>query len=37
MDQRIKFVENNENSKKIFQRTKWRTIYEVIDADYIQS
>ena len=37
MDQDIKFVEKNENSKKIFQKTKWRTIYEVIDADYIQN
>ena len=32
-DQDIKFVEKHENSKKIFQKTKWRTIYEVIDAD----
>ena len=36
-DQDIKFVEKNENSKKIFQKTKWRTIYEVTDADYIQN
>ena len=33
----IETVENNENSKKIFQKTKWRTIYEVIDTDYIEN
>ena len=37
MDQDIKFVEKNENSKQIFQKTKLRTIYEVIDIDYIQN
>ena len=37
MDQDIETVENNENSKQIFQKTKWRTIYEVIDTDYIQN
>ena len=37
MDQDIKFVEKNENSKKIFQNKNWRTIYEVIDTDYIQN
>ena len=35
MDKDIKTVEKNENSKQIFQKTKWRTIYEVIDTDYI--
>ena len=37
MYQDIKFIEKNDNSKNIFQKTKWRTIYEVIDADYIQN
>ena len=37
MDQDIKFVEKNENSKKIFQNKNWRTIYEVIDTYYIQN
>ena len=27
----------NDNSKQIFQKTKWRTIYEVIDKDYIEN
>ena len=36
-DQDIKFVEKNENSKKIFQNKNWRRIYEVIDTDYIQN
>ena len=27
----------NENSKQIFQKTKWRKIYEVIDKDYIEN
>ena len=29
-------IDKNENSKQIFQKTKWRTIYEVIDKDYIE-
>ena len=33
----IEAVEKNENSKQIFQKTKWRTIYQVIDTDYIQN
>ena len=37
MDQDIESVEKNENSKQIFQKTKRRTIYEVIDTDYIQN
>ena len=37
MDQYIKFVEKNEIVKKIFQNKNWRTIYEVIDTDYIQN
>ena len=37
MNQDIETVEKNENSKQIFQKTKWRTIYEVIDTDYIQN
>ena len=35
MDQDIKFVEKNENSKKNVQNKNWRKIYEVIDTDYI--
>ena len=27
MDKDIETVENNDNSKQIFQKTKWRTIY----------
>ena len=37
MDQNIKFVEKNENSKIIVQNKNWRKIYEVIDTDYIQN
>ena len=33
----IETIEKNENSKQIFQQTKWRTIYEVIDKDYIEN
>ena len=31
MNKDIATVEKNENSKQIFQKTKWRKIYEVID------
>ena len=37
MNEDIETIEKNENSKKIFQRTKWRTIYEVIDKDHIEN
>ena len=37
MNKDIETVEKNENSKQIFQKTKWRTIYEVIDKDYIEN
>ena len=37
MNEDIETVEKNENSKQIFQKTKWRTIYEVIDKDYIEN
>ena len=37
MNQDIKFVEKNENSKIIVQNKSWRNIYEVIDTDYIQN
>ena len=37
MDKDIETVEKNENSKQIFQKTKWRKIYEVIDKDYIEN
>ena len=31
MNEDIETIEKNENSKQIFQKTKRRTIYEVID------
>ena len=37
MDKYIETVEKNDNSKQIFQKNKWRTIYEVIDTDYIEN
>ena len=37
MNKDIETVERNDNSKQIFQKTKWRTIYEVIDTDYIEN
>ena len=37
MEKDIETAEKNENSKQIFQKTKWRTIYEVIDKDYIEN
>ena len=37
MNEDIETIEKNENSKQIFQKTKWRTIYEVIDKDYIKN
>ena len=37
MNEDIETVEKNEKSKQIFQKTKWRTIYEVIDKDYIEN
>ena len=37
MNKYIETVEKNDNSKQIFQKTKWRTIYEVIDKDYIKN
>ena len=37
MNEDIETIEKNENSKQIFQETKWRTIYEVIDKDYIEN
>ena len=37
MNEYIETVEKNQNSKQIFQKTKWRTIYEVIDTDYIEN
>ena len=33
----IETIDKNENIKQIFQKTKWRTIYEVIDEDYIKN
>ena len=37
MNEDIKTIAKNENSKKTVQRTKWRPIYEVIDEDYIKN
>ena len=37
MNEDIETVEKNDNSKQIFQKTKWRTIYEVIDKYYIEN
>ena len=37
MNEDIETIEKNYNSKQIFQKTKWRTIYEVIDKDYIEN
>ena len=37
MNKDIETIDKNEKSKQIFQKTKWRTIYEVIDKDYIEN
>ena len=37
MNKDIETIDKNENSKILFQRTKWRPIYEVIDEDYIKN
>ena len=37
MNKDIETIEKNENSRKIVQKTKWRTIYEVIDKYYIEN
>ena len=37
MNEDIETTDKNENSKQIFQKTKWRPIYEVIDENYIKS
>ena len=37
MNEEIETIDKNENSKQIFQKTKWRPIYEVIDEDYIKN
>ena len=37
MNEDIKTIDKNENSKQIFQKTKWIPIYEVIDEDYIKN
>ena len=36
MNEDIVTIDKNDNSKQIVQKTKWRTIYEVIDEDYIK-
>ena len=37
MNKDIETIDENDNSKQIFQKTKWRTIYEVIDKDYFKN
>ena len=37
MNKDIETIEKNENIKQIFQKTKWRKIYEVIDKDYTEN
>ena len=37
MNEDIETIDTDENSKQIFQKTKWRPIYEVIDEDYIKN
>ena len=37
MNEDIETIDKNENSQQIVQKTKWRTIYEVIDEDYIKN
>ena len=37
MKEDIETIDKNENRKIVFQRTKWRPIYEVIDEDYIKN
>ena len=37
MNEDIETIDKNDNSKQIVQKTKWRTIYEVIDEDYIKN
>ena len=37
MNEDIETIDKNENIKQMFQKTKWRTIYEVIDEDYIKN
>ena len=37
MSEDIETIDKNDNSKQIVQKNKWRTIYEVIDEDYIKN
>ena len=37
MNEDIETIEKHENSKQRFQKTKRRTIHEVIDKDYIEN
>ena len=37
MNKDIETIDKNDNSKQIFQKTKWITIYEVINTDYIEN
>ena len=37
MNKDIETIDKNDNSKQIFQKTKWRPIYEVIDEYYIKN
>ena len=36
MNEDIETIHNNDNSKQIAQKTKWRTMYEVINKYYIK-
>ena len=36
MNQYIETIDKYEN-RRVFQRTKWRPIYEIIDEDYIKN
>ena len=37
MNEDIETIDKNENSKIVFQRTKWRPNIQVIDEDYIKN
>ena len=37
MNKDIETIEKNDNIKQIFQKTRCRTIYEVIDKGYIKN
>ena len=37
MNKNMETIDKNDNSKIVVQRNKWKTIYEVIDKDYIKN